>query len=144
MATIRWDEPVAVSAEKAWAALRRVDRAHELFAPVLVDGMMEGDIRTVTFANGLVVRERIVTVDEPLRRVAYSVVGDMFEHHSASMQILSVDEASCRFLWISDFLPDERAATVQPLVEQGARALARNIESANAPRSVHGAKSPVR
>jgi hypothetical protein len=133
MATIWWEEAVAVSAEKAWAALRRVDRAHDLFAPVLVGGIMEDGIRTVTFANGLVVRERIVTVDEPRQRVAYSVLGDMFEHHSASMQILAVDEANCRFLWISDFLPDERAGTVQPLVEQGARALARNIEGGNAP-----------
>jgi hypothetical protein len=133
MATIWWEEAVAVSAEKAWAALRRVDRAHDLFAPVLVGGIMEDGIRTVTFANGLVVRERIVTVDEPRQRVAYSVLGDMFEHHSASMQILPVDEANCRFLWISDFLPDERAGTVQPLVEQGARALARNIEGGNAP-----------
>ena len=49
------------------------------------------------------------------------------------MQILPVDEANCRFLWISDFLPDERVGTVQPLVEQGARALVRNIEGDNAP-----------
>jgi hypothetical protein len=44
------------------------------------------------------------------------------------MQILPVDEGNCRLLWISDFLPDSRAETVQPLVEQGARALARNVE----------------
>ena len=132
MATIWWEEPVAVPAEKAWAALRRVDEAHELFAPVLVGGKMEDGIRTVTFSNGLVARERIITVDEPRRRVAYSVLGDMFEYHSASMQIVPVDKANCRFLWISDFLPDERAGTVQPLVEQGARALARNIEGGNA------------
>jgi hypothetical protein len=95
---------------------------------------MEDGIRTVTFANGLVVQERIVTVDEPRRRVAYSVLGEMFEHHSASMQILPVDAVNCRFLWVSDFLPDERAGTIQPLVEQGARALARNIEGGTAPR----------
>jgi hypothetical protein len=128
MATIRWEEPVAVPVERAWAALRRVDRAHILFSPVLVDGAMEGDIRTVTFANGRAVRERIITVDEQRRRIAYSVLGDMFEHHSASMEILPVDETSCRFVWISDFLPEERSETVQPLVEQGSRALDRNVE----------------
>jgi Polyketide cyclase / dehydrase and lipid transport len=133
MATIWWEEPVAVSADKAWAALRRVDRAHELFAPILVGGIIEDGIRTVTFANGLVARERIVTVDESRQRVVYSVLGDTFEHHSASMQILPVDEANCRFLWISDFLPDERVGTVQPLVQQGALALVRNIEGDNAP-----------
>lgn len=129
MSSIWWEERIAVPAETAWARLRRVDLVHELFAPVLVDASLTDDIRIVTFANGLVVRERIVAVDEAHRRIAYAVLGDMFDHHNASMQIVSADERSCRFVWISDFLPAEREATVRPLVEEGARALARNIES---------------
>lgn len=127
MATVWWEIPIAVSAETAWAALRRVDLAHELFSPVLTAGTMDGDIRTVTFANGLVARERVITVDEARKRVVYTVLGGVFDHHSASMQITPIDEVSCRFLWISDFLPDERAQMVAPLVEQGAAALAKNI-----------------
>ena len=46
---------------------------------------------TVTFANGMVVRERIVDIDQQRRRLCYAVLGDMFEHHSASMQILPVN-----------------------------------------------------
>lgn len=133
MATIRWEESVSVPAERAWAALRRVDMVHILFAPVLVAGVMEGDVRTLTFANGLVVRERIITVDDQRRRIVYGVLGDTFAHHSASMEILPVDETSCRFVWISDFLPDERTRTVQPLVEEGSRAFASNIEGGKAP-----------
>ena len=132
MASIWWEEPVMAPADRAWAALRRVDLAHRLFAPVLADGTIEGDIRTVTFANGLVVCERIIDINEARRRLAYSVLSDLFEHHSASMQILPVDGASCRFLWVSDFLPHDRTETVRPLVEQGSRALARNIESGKA------------
>jgi len=127
MATIWWEQPIAAPAAKAWAALRRVDKAQELFAPVLTDGVMEDDVRTVTFANGLVVRERIVAIDEQRQRLVYYVLGDMFEHHSASMQILPIDDLSCKFLWVSDFLPDERKKGVLSLVEQGARALAENI-----------------
>jgi hypothetical protein len=117
MAKIWWEELVAAPAERAWSALRRVDMAHILFSPVLVDCEMERDSRTVTFANGLVVRERVITLDEQRRSIAYSVLGDMFEHHSASMTILPVDETSCRFIWISDLLPDQRTEIVQPLVE---------------------------
>ena len=133
MATIWWEEPVAAPAERAWAALRRVEQAHLLFSPVLVGAEMEGDIRTVTFANGLVARERVITVDEQRRRVVYSVLGNNFEHHSASMTIQPVDEVSCRFIWVSDFLPDARIQAVQPLVEQGSRALAKNIKDDTAP-----------
>ena len=133
MSTIWWEEDLEVPAETAWALLRRVDLAHELFAPVLVDGRMEGGIRTVTFANGLVVRERIVDVDEARWRIAYTVLDGLFEHHAASMQIVPVDARTCRFVWITDFLPADKAAMVQPLVEQGSRALARNIESRAGP-----------
>jgi hypothetical protein len=88
MSSIWWEETIAVPAEIAWASLRRVDRAHELFSPVLVDGTISGEIRTVTFANGLVVRERIVDVDEARQRICYTVLDGVFEHHSASMQIV--------------------------------------------------------
>jgi hypothetical protein len=133
MATIWCEKELSVPAERAWAALRRVDMAHSLFSPVLVDCAMDGDIRTVTFANGLIVCERIITVDEQRRRVAYSVIGGRFEIHASSMSILPINEKTCRFVWISDFLPDDRAGTVQALVEQGSSALVRNIEARSAP-----------
>ena len=128
MSSIWWEEMIAVPAEIGWASLRRVDRAHELFSPVLVDGRISGDIRTVTFANGLVVRERIVDVDEARQRICYTVLDGVFEHHSASMQIVPIDAKTCRFVWITDFLPAEKGDMVKPLVEQGSKALARNIE----------------
>ena len=129
MASIWWEEPVGAPADLAWAALRRVDLAHKLFAPVLIEGTMEGNVRTVTFANGLVVRERIIDIDESRRRVAYGVLDGAFDHHSASMQIMPISDASCRFIWVSDFLPNDQIEAVRPLVEQGSRALAQNIES---------------
>lgn len=69
MASIRREEIVQVSAEHAWAMLRDVGRPHRVFAGVLVDGSIDGDVRTVTFANGMIVRERIVDIDEEMRRV---------------------------------------------------------------------------
>lgn len=134
MATIRYEQPIAVPAETAWEALRQADHADRLFAPVLVGCTMQGDTRTVTFANGLVVGEQIVTIDDAERRLAYHVLGEMFDHHSASMQILPIDDGNCRFIWIIDFLPEDRAETVQPLVTQGSGALARNIEAGAANR----------
>ena len=129
MASIHWEGLIRTSADEAWSALRHVDQAHRLFSPVLTACVLDGNVRTVTFANGMVARERIVDVDQTRRRLSYTVLGDMFEHHSASMQILPVDEHSCRFSWTSDFLPNDRAQLVGPLVEQGSRALVANIEA---------------
>lgn len=130
MASIWWEEPIGAPADTAWQALRRTDQAHCLFSPVLVDGKMEDDVREVTFSNGMIVQERIIDVDDQRRRLVYTVL-DMFEHHSASMQIVPVDEETCRFVWITDFLPAERRETVLPLVQQGSRALAANLEKAS-------------
>lgn len=130
MASIRREEIVQVPADRAWAALRDVGRPHALFANVLVDGRIDGDIRTVTFANGMVVRERVVDIDEESRRVAYTVIDGVFEHHSASMQIVPDGDERCRFIWVSDFLPNEKMELVAPLVEAGATALVRNLEAA--------------
>ena len=70
MASIHRETVVDVGAEQAWAALRTVGAAHELFAPVLTDGELNGETRRVRFANGMVVNERIVDVDDGMRRVA--------------------------------------------------------------------------
>ena len=129
MGSIHKELAIGASADEAWAALRRVGEAHKLFAPVLIDGHLAGDSRTVTFANGLKVRERIVDVDDERRRVVYSVVeGTPMTHHNAAMQIVEERAGRCRFIWTSDFLPDEFSQTMAPLVEQGAQALKANIE----------------
>lgn len=128
MTSIRSEALISAPAAKAWALLREVAKAHELFSPVLTASSMEGDLRTVTFANGMVVQERIIAVDDDQRRICYAVQGDMFEHHSAAMEILPVDDRHCRFVWISDVLPDDRAEMIRPLIENGTRALVANIE----------------
>ena len=129
MASIHKEITVEVAPETAWSALRRVEDAHELFTPVLVDGQLAGDTRTVRFANGMVVRERILDVDENRRRVAYTVLdGPGIVYHHASMQIENAGPGRSRFVWITDFLPEEVGPNLAPLIEQGAAALKRNLE----------------
>lgn len=128
MASIIKDIPLAVGAETAWALLRDPGAAHRAFPGVLVDCVREGDDRVVTFASGLVARERILSVDETHRRVAYAVLGEHFAHHSASMQILP-DGPGSRFFWASDFLPEEMATGIRPLIEQGCAAFRQAAEA---------------
>ncbi len=61
IASIIKDIPRAVSADTAWALLRDAGAVHRAFPGVLVDCVREGDVRVVTFANGLAARERILT-----------------------------------------------------------------------------------
>jgi carbon monoxide dehydrogenase subunit G len=128
MGSIRKEATVHVPVEQAWAALRDVAHPDRLFAGVLRDARLEGDQRTVTFANGMTVRERILDVDEATRRLAYGVMGK-FEHHSASMQVIPEGNDRTRFIWIADMLPDDQMQGVSQLMEQGARAFVKNLEA---------------
>ena len=129
MASIIKDVPLAVSAEQAWALLRDPGAAHRAFPGVLADCVRDGDERVVTFANGMVLRERILSVDETHRRVAYAALGEHFVHHSASMQIIPDGAARSRFFWASDFLPEEVGAQMLPLIEQGCAAFRQAAEA---------------
>ncbi|WP_321877840.1 SRPBCC family protein [Paraburkholderia bannensis] len=132
MASLYRDISLDSGAPGAWATLRDSRNIARVFAGVLTDVQVDGDLRSVTFANGNVVQERIVTVDDAAMRVAYTVCGPNFEHYAASMQIVAdeVDPGErCRLVWIIDFLPDERRAMVEPLMDAGCAAAARNLKS---------------
>jgi hypothetical protein len=129
VASIQQRTELAVSADTAWAAMRAVGDAHTLFAPVLEDANLQGDTRTVRFANGMVLHERILNVDEATRRVAYTALdGPGMTYHHASMQIVDDGPGRSTFVWITDFLPADVAGALAPLIEQGTRALKANLE----------------
>lgn len=128
MTSIRCEVPIRRPAADTWSMLKCFGDAARLFAPVLTDCAIDGDVRTVTFANGNAVRERLIGIDDRHRRLCYTVLGDTFDHHSASIEIVPIDDRTCRLVWISDFLPDERSTLVGPLMEQGCQALVVNVE----------------
>ena len=129
MASVVMETVVRAPADTVWHALANVGEAHRVFAGVLSDCRLDGEnTRIATFANGLVVTERIIGVDAANRRVAYTVVSGGFEHHGASMQVISHDEGTSRFLWTCDVLPDMAAERIRPLMEAGTAALKRTLE----------------
>jgi hypothetical protein len=50
-------------------------------------------------------------------------------YHHASMQVVEDGPKRCRFVWITDFLPQGLAGTLQPLIEAGSNALKANLEA---------------
>ena len=129
MASIFKQVTVEVDVDTAWAALRRVGDARVLFEPVLTESRLEGGIRTVRFADGTVIREQILDIDDERRRVAYAALDSPgMTYHHASMSLIDAGPGRCQFVWVTDFLPPEVAAGITPLIEQGSAALKRNLE----------------
>lgn len=127
MTTLVREVPLDVDAALAWSALRDPGNAAQAFAGVLATSAFDGKVRTVTFVNGTVLEEHIVAIDEPRMRIAYCIGGGRFEHYHASMQIVPADSGRCRFVWIIDLLPDEARERVEPLMDAGCAAFARNV-----------------
>lgn len=129
MASIIKDITVAADPGTVWKAVRNVGNAHRLFAGVLTDCKMGDGERTVTFANGMVVRELILAIDDEHRRMAYTAVGGQMTHHNASFQVFAEEGGRSRIQWITDLLPNEMAPVVGGLVEAGAAAMKRQLEA---------------
>jgi len=137
MASIHQEVSIAASPEQVWDAMRDVGALHTRLALGFVtDCRMATDeradpavpARIVTFANGMVVRELIVDVDDAQRRVAWSAVGGRLTHHNASSQVFAEGTGS-RVVWIADLLPNELAPAVAGMIEQGLRAMKKTLES---------------
>jgi len=135
LATIFKEILIEACAEDVWAAVRDVGAVHRRLVPgIVVDARLDGDARVVTFANGMVVREQIVDLDDVARRFAYAAVGGRATHHNASMQVLDAGEGRSRVVWITDLLPNELAGSIRSLVEQGAGVMKRTLERRSAER----------
>ena len=130
MASIRKEIEIDAPAEQVWAAIRDIGAVHTRFAQeFVVNTKLDGDSRLVTFANGEVVRERIVDVDDQARRLAYAVVKWRTTHHNASFQVMPDGHERCRLVWITDLLPDTLEDLVGGFVEQGCAAIKRTLEA---------------
>lgn len=128
MATIRKELLISASPEAVWDVIRDVGAVHRRLAPGFVtDTRLEQGARVVTFANGVVARELIVSVEEDARRLVYSVVGGQATHHNSSFQVFAGTNGGTRLVWITDVLPDAVAVPLGAMIEAGSKAMQRTL-----------------
>jgi len=121
---------IAARPEHVWAAVRDVGAVHKRLVPgLVVNAHLDGNVRAVTFANGLVLHELIVDIDDEARRFVYASVAGRATHHNASMQVFAEDGDRSRFVWITDVLPNELAPSIRETVEQGSSIIKQTLES---------------
>jgi hypothetical protein len=126
MASIHKDIPLDARPEDVWAAVRDYGAVHQRVAPGFVtDCKLDGDSRIVTFANGNVAQELLVTMDDARQRLVYAVVSERVKQHSASVQVFADGENRSRMVWIVDVLPNEIAPYIDAQMDQAALAMQR-------------------
>lgn len=127
MGSIVKEIAVGVPAEAAWDAIRDIGALHTRLVPGFVlDTKLEPGARVVTFANGMVVREPIVALDEARRRLVWTAEGGKTTHYNGSAHVLD-DVQGVRVVWTADFLPDSARDAIDAAMSAGAAAMAKAL-----------------
>jgi len=84
-------------------------------------------VRVMTFANGRVVREPIVTVDGASMRLVWTSQGGRATHYNAALQVHRSDGATS-VVWTADFLPDAIEGDIAAAMEAGMAAMQRTLD----------------
>jgi hypothetical protein len=130
MATFRTSLDTAASADDAWDAIRDIGALHTRLATGFVtDTRLEPGVRVVTFVNGMVIREPIVTIDDEARRLVWTAEGGWTTHYNASLQVSAHADGGATVVWVADFLPDEVKPQLCKALEAGTRAMKRSFDA---------------
>jgi hypothetical protein len=128
MASIYKDISLDARPDEVWAAVRDFGNVHQRVVPGFVtDCRLDGDSRIVTFANGNIARELLVTMDEERLRLVYAVASERVKQHSASIQIFADGDNRSRMVWIADVLPNEIGPYIDGQMDLGALAMQKNF-----------------
>jgi carbon monoxide dehydrogenase subunit G len=129
MASIRKEIHTRARVDDVWAAIRDIGALHTRLVPGFVtDTRLEPGARIVTFGNGAVVREPIVTIDDAARRLVWSAQGGRSQHYNASAQALLQNDGTTIVVWIADFLPDELAGEIEAAMSMGASVMKKTLD----------------
>ena len=122
MATVRKAITIGRPADEVWDAVSDAGALHTRVAPHVVTHCTlaaEGEERIVTFVNGIVLRELIISNDPLAKRLAWSALSDQWQHHNASVVVTPLGEQSCEVVWTADVLPHSAGALMEQFLTIG-------------------------
>jgi hypothetical protein len=95
MATIRSEIKTRAKPSEVWSAIRDIGALHTRLVPGFVaDTKLEPGARVVTFANGVTLREPIVTLDDEARRLVWTHEGGRARHYNGALQVSELSDGT--------------------------------------------------
>ena len=122
--------PLAADAAFVWDVVRDIYAVDTRLIPGFATAVERGpEIRTVTFASGLTVTERIVEIDDQARRLVYQAT-DLPATYHLSTQVVREDEAGAHLVWTTEFSPPARLEHATMNVRAAAELMKTTIDAA--------------
>ncbi len=132
MTTVRKSVTIAKAAAEVWDAISDVGQLHTRVVPGMVTNTTledDGKVRIVTFGNGMVLREHMISHDADTMRIAWSAESEQWTHHNASLQIFAVGEDQCEAVWTADVLPHAAGILMEQFLTAGLAAMKAHMEN---------------
>jgi Polyketide cyclase / dehydrase and lipid transport len=132
MATVRKSVTISKPAHYVWDAVSDAGQLHTRLVPGMVTGTKleeDGEVRIVTFGNGIVLKEYMISNDGDAMRLAWSAESDQWTHHNASLQIFSLENDTCEAVWTADVLPHGAGALMEQFLTAGLDAMKAHLEN---------------
>ena len=128
MATLHKEVFIRAPLEDVWDAIRDLGALHTRLVPgFVVATRLDGDTRTVTFGNGLVAREVILSLDDERRRLAWNAEGGRTTHYNAVVQVFTAPGGT-RLVWTTDLLPHAMAEPIAGMQDQALATMKKTLE----------------
>ena len=125
MATIVKHVQLTAKPEEVWDALADFGALHQRLVPGFVTACeFDGQARNITFSNGSMARELLVTSDADHRRLVYAIpANERVRHYSASAEVTDDGKGGAELVWTIDLLPNEIAPYISGQMDLGAAAM---------------------
>lgn len=128
MASLHKNIRIHAPVNEIWDAVRDIGSLHTRLVPgFVVDTQLEPGARMVTFANGMRIREPIITLDETRLRLVWGAQGGATTHYNAVLHLVADGEYTIVH-WTSDFLPDAVEPAISGMQDLGLSAMKRAFE----------------
>lgn len=131
MASLRKSIVIAKPAAHVWDAVSDAGHLHTRLAPTLVrDTVMDatGAVRTVTFANGMILVEQIISNDAAAMRLAWTAKSENWHHHNASLRVIALSDDRSEIVWTADVLPHLAGDMIAQIMDAGLAATKAHLE----------------
>jgi hypothetical protein len=129
MASIRKEIETSARLEEVWAAIADIGALHTRLVPgFVVDTRLEPGARVVTFGNGMVVREPIVTMDAASCRLVWTAEGTRTTHYNAAIEAFSRADGTTGVVWVADFLPDSMTSAIAAAMEAAMTVMKKTLD----------------
>lgn len=122
MASVRRELTISAKPDYVWSAIRDVGALSRVAPRVVKESRMEGEVRVLTYDNGIVLREWIVDIDDDQRRLVVTSTGGRISHFQSAVQVFPAGAQFSRVVWICDFLPHALAPVVQDIIDRATTA----------------------